>query len=405
MGSPVRLHPVETRRDLKRFIRMPDRIYADDPNWVRPLMMERLALLDRRKNPYFDHAEVAFWLAERDGATVGRISAQVDRLAEERFGERIGHFGLFESVDDPDVAAALFGAAEDWLRAKGCVRVQGPFNLSINSECGMLVEGFETPPAVMMGHARPYYRALLEGQGYVKAKDLLAFELDLRKTPPQHITRFVNESLERGDVEVRQLDKKKYDEELSIILDIFNDAWANNWGFIPMTPAEAAQMAREIKPLLDPRCVEICRYQGEDAAMFVTLPDFNSMIADFNGSLLPFNWLRLLPRLGTISQRVRVPLMGVRQIFQNSRAGAAMAMIMIENVRQRCISLGATWGELSWILEDNTRMQNILVKIGCQVYKTYRIFEKPLQVQATDTAVKDHSREKRPCGPEFAPIS
>ena len=378
MPSPVRLCPVETRRDLKRFIRMPDRIYADDPNWVRPLMMERLALLDRRKNPYFDHAEAAFWLAERDGAPVGRISAQVDRLVEQRFGERIGHFGLFECVDDPDVATGLFETAEAWLRERGCTRVQGPFNLSINSECGLLVDGFETPPAVMMGHARPYYCNMLEGQGYAKATDMYAYELDLHKGPPASIARFVNASLAHGEIKVRQLDKKKYDEELSIILDIFNDAWAHNWGFVPMTSAEAVQMAREIRPLLDPRCVEICHYKGEDAAMFVTLPDFNSLIADFNGSLLPFNWLRLLPRLGRVSDRVRVPLMGVRQPFQNTRAGAAMAMIMIENVRQRCISLGATWGELSWILEGNTNMRKILVKIGCELYKTYRIYEKPL---------------------------
>lgn len=380
----VRIRPVGTRADRRRFVRMPDRLYRDDPAWVAPLTFERLGLIDPKKNPYFEHAEACFWIAERNGQPVGRISAQVDRLLEERAGERIGQFGLFDCVEDDEVAARLFETAEGWLEERGCSRVQGPFSLSTNGECGLLIDGFETPPALMMGHARPYYGELIELQGYAKAKDLYAYELDLLKGPPERITRFVEASKRDSNFRLRNVDMRRYEDELDIIIDIFNDAWANNWGFVPLTEAEARHLATEIRPLIDPCGVRICEYKGEPMAMMVTLFDFNSLVRDLNGRLWPLGWVRLGARLlnlrprGRCPKRVRVPLMGVRQRFQNTRQGAAMALMVIESIRMACVEAGADWAELSWILEDNVGMRNILDQIGATIYKTYRIYDKAM---------------------------
>jgi len=382
--SDVRIRPVASRADRRRFVRMPDRLYKDDPAWVGPLSFERLGLIDTERNPYFEHAEAAFWIAERDGQPVGRISAQVDGLLEKRAGERIGQFGLFDCIEDETVAACLFETAEDWLKARGCTRVQGPFNLSTNGECGLLIDGFETPPALMMSHARPYYGALVEAQGYAKVRDLYAYELDLLKGPPERITRFVEASKRNEALRLRDVDMRRYEEELATIIDIFNDAWSNNWGFVPLTEAEARHLAKEIKPLIDPCGVRICEYQGEPMAMMVTLFEFNSLIRDLNGRLWPVGWAKLAVRLlgfrlrGRCPARVRVPLMGVRRRFQNTRQGAAMALMLIESIRMACVEIGAQWAELSWILEDNDGMRNMLDQIGAHIYKTYRIYDKPM---------------------------
>ena len=380
----VRVRSVATRADRRRFVRMPERVFADDPAWVAPLGIERLSLIDTEHNPYFEHAEACFWIAERDGVPVGRISAQMDGLLEKRAGERIGQFGLFDCIDDDSVAARLFETAEDWLRARACTRAQGPFNLSTNGECGLLIDGFETPPALMMSHARPYYGALVEGCGYAKVRDLYAYELDLLKGPPERITRFVEASSRNPHFRLRPVDMRRYEEELETIIDIFNDAWSENWGFVPLTDAEAQHLAKQIKPLIDPCGVRICEYQGEPMAMMVTLFDFNSLIRDLDGRLWPLGWAKLAARLlslrlrGRCPPRVRVPLMGVRQRFQTTRQGAAMALMVIESIRLACVEAGAVWAELSWILEDNDGMRNILDQIGANIYKTYRIYDKAL---------------------------
>jgi len=380
----VRIRSVETQVDHKRFVRMPARVFADDPAWIAPLDTERLTLIDPTKNPYFEHAEAAFWVAERDGVPVGRIGAQLDRLLEERTGERIGQFGLFDCIEDLTVAQGLFETVESWLKERGCARMQGPFNLSTNGECGLLIDGFKTPPALMMGHAKPYYGNLVEAQGYGKIRDLYAYELDLLKGPPERITRFVEASKRNPDYRLRNVDMRRYEEELKTIIDIFNDSWSTNWGFVPLTDAEARHLAKEIKPLIDPCGVQICEYKGEPMAMMVTLFDLNSLVRDLNGRLWPIGWAKLGARLLGLRlrrrcpPRVRVPLMGVRQRFQNTRQGAAMALMLIESVRLACVELGTEWAELSWILEDNVGMRNILDQIGATIYKTYRIYDKAL---------------------------
>lgn len=375
----ITVREVVSRADLKAFIRLPDALYRDDPHWIRPLMPERLALLDQTKNPYFRHADARYFLAFRNGQAVGRISAQVDRLLEQRTGERIGHFGLFESIEDRDVVAHLFATAEDWLAQKGCVRVEGPFNLSTNGECGLLIEGFDTPPAVMMGHARPWYGAAIDALGYRKARDLYAYQLDLTLGPPPRTARILEMFGKSADFRIRQIDMKRYQDELRIIVDIFNDAWSDNWGFVPLEPDEAQHLARELRPLIAAHRVCICEHKGESVAMFVAIPDVNQAIAKSGGDMLPFGWLKLLTGLyGRYPQRMRTPLMGVRKQLQGSRWGGALALAMIETVRPAVVERGANWAELSWILEDNIAMRNILVEIGCEIYKTYRIYSKSL---------------------------
>ncbi|GGO16551.1 hypothetical protein GCM10007972_25770 [Iodidimonas muriae] len=375
----IEVREVQTKKDLKRFVRVSDHIFSSDPHWVRPLMAERLALLDREKNPYFRHAHAAYWIACHKGRPVGRISAQIDRFVYETTGRQLGHFGLFETIDDANVAQALLNRAEEWLRENGCTHVQGPYNLSSNGECGLLVDGFDTPPALMMGHARPYFQDHLIAKGYEKAKDLLAYELDLKKPLPPRLERFVNMVDRNDDYHLREIDMSRYDEELRTIIDIFNDAWSENWGFVPLTTEEAAYLAKEIKPIVSPHRVRICEVKGKPMGMFVTLPDINASIRSINGNLLPFGWLRLIRQLFlSYPKRMRTPLMGVRKEFQKSRYSAAMSMMMIEHTRREVVRRGADWSELSWILEDNFGMRKILEEIGCTVYKTYRIYEKAL---------------------------
>lgn len=382
--SDIKIKPVRTKAEIKAFIRMPDRLYANDPNWVRPLMAERLALLDRTKNPFFQHAEACYWMAYRGEKPVGRISAQIDHSHEKSVGERVGHFGMFECVNDETVARSLFDKAEHWLKEKGCSCIRGPFNLSTNGECGLLVDGFQTPPVLMMGHGLPYYPEILKNMGYRKAKDLLAYELDLLRPLPPRIARFVSSAERSGNYVLRNIDMNNYDQELRTIIDIFNDAWSENWGFVPLTEDEAKHLAKEIRPIVSPHRVRICDFKGEPVAMFVTLPDVNAAIKEVNGKLLPFGWWTMIRRLFlSYPRRMRTPLMGVRKSLQKTRHSAAISLLMIEKTRQEVVQRGANWAELSWILEDNHGMRNILSEIGCEIYKTYRIYEKePVSAQS-----------------------
>ena len=376
----VRIVPATTRSDRDRFIRVPFALYADDPNWVPPLIVERRAHLDPAANPFFRHAEAALFLAERGGRTVGRISAQADSLALRQYGAPIGHFGFLEAEDDPAVFAALLGAAEDWLRERGMRRVRGPLSFSINDEVGLLIDGFDTPPSMMMGHARPYYAARLAALGYAKAKDLYAYEFRLDRDPLPRAARRQVERL-RADprVTLRPLRRRAFAAEIRAVLDVFNDAWSGNWGFVPLTEAEIDRLARDMKPLLRDDHVCIAEVDGEPAAFGVALPNLNEAIADLGGALLPFGWARLLWRLKAGRMRTaRLPLMGVRRRYQNSPFGAALAFAVIERLHAAFARRGFERGELSWILEDNRPMRHILRAIGAVPYKTYRVFEKDL---------------------------
>lgn len=379
MTAEIRIIAVETRADLKRFVRMPTMLYADDSNWVQPLEIERLELLSEKKNPFFEHAEAQYWIAVQGDKDVGRISAQIDRLVLENIDQHLGQFGMFESIDNQGVAIALFQAAEAWLRDKGIQRLRGPYNLSVNEECGLLVNGFDMPPMIMMGHARPYYETLIHGVGCKQIKELYAYCLDVRLEFPEKVRRVVKIAERNNRVRIRHLDKKNFDRDLESIFSIFNEAWADNWGFVPFTKAEARHAAKQMKPILKSHLVQLCEIEGEIAAFMITIPDMNDWIKDLNGKLLPFGWAKLLWRVMRFRpKRMRVPLMGVRKKYQNGPMAGAMAYIMIEHIRAAGVARGAEFGEISWILEDNLAMMSIAKQIDSQRYKTYRIYEKEL---------------------------
>jgi hypothetical protein len=376
-NSAIRITAVETRADLDTFIALPRRLYHADPNFVMPLRMERRQHLQARTNPWFAHADARFWLAWRGGRPVGRISAQRDHMALERHGA--GHFGMLEAEDDPAIFAALLTTAEGFLAGHGLRLVRGPFNLSINDECGLLVDGFGTPPSFMMGHAPPYYGPQLEAAGYAKAKDMLAYRCILTPDLPPKGQRLLERIGEGHRVVVRDLRGRRRDQELRIVLDIFNDAWATNWGFVPFTEAELAHVVRSLSQLIQDDLVAIAEVDGEPVAMMVALPNLNEIIADLDGSLLPLGWAKLLWRLrmGRFSS-VRVPLMGVRRRHQGSRLGATLMVLMFEALNRAGWQRSIREAELSWVLEDNRPMRHVAESFGAEPYKTYRIYEKPL---------------------------
>jgi hypothetical protein len=372
----LQVNPVNSPHEQRRFIRLPWSIYQDDPAWVPPLLLERKEFLSP-KNPYFEHARYQSWIAYRDGTPVGRISAQIDQLHLDRYPDKEGFFGMIEAEDNPETFAALFQAAEAWLRDHGMRSVLVPYNLSINQEPGLLVDGFETPPFMMMGHARPYYGARIEKIGYQKIKDLYAYIIVSDFEASAAMQRIVKRAERR--VKIRSLSKSNFSDDLKIIEDIFNDAWSDNWGFLPFTEAEFNQLAKEFKLVLDFELVKIAEVDGVPAAFMVVVPNINEAIRDLNGRLLPIGWLKLLWRLKVrFPQTVRLPFLGVRKEYHDSLLGAALPFLMIQAAWAYAVKRGVKKAELSWILEDNKGISDIIESLGGTVHKTYRIYAKDL---------------------------
>ncbi len=379
-SAPLRIVPVAGKADLDQFIRIPDIILGSDPAWISPLLIERRMHLSARSNPYFQHARWQAWIAWRGEQPVGRISAQVDALHLERHGDATGFFGMLDAEDREETFAALIGTAEQWLRDQGMRRMRGPFNLSINEEMGLLVDGFDTPPVFMMGHARPYYGGCIEQCGYRKAKDALAYMIAPNFEAPAIMRRLVAASAHR--VRVRPLDLKRFDDEISLLRDIFNDAWAENWSFVPFTAAEFHDLGQNLRFLVAPELIQIAEVDGEAAAFIVALPNVNEAIRGLGGRLFPTGWLKLLWRLKVrFPSTARVPLMGVRRKFQRTRLGPGLAFLVIDAVRAQLHRRGAKQIELSWILEDNAGMRNIIESIGGHAYKRYRVYERQLDAR------------------------
>ena len=373
----VEIRQVTDSRDLKAFIEVPWAIYDDDPNWVPPLKFERKEAFSE-KNPFFEHARWQAWLAYRDGVPVGRISAQIDSLYLELHDAHTGFFGMIEAPEDPEVFAALFGAAGGWLKEQGMQTALGPFNLGINQEIGCLVEGFNSPPYVMMGHARPYYGALIEGQGYEKVQDVLSYELKKEMFAlPDIVQRMVQR--QAGKMKLRQVDRKNKAAELETLRSIFNDAWSANWGFVPFTENEFNAVGKELFMIMPPDFSWIVEVDGEPAAFIVLIPNLNEVIADLDGRLLPFGWAKLLWRLKVRSPKTaRVALMGVRQKYQNTRLGPALAFRTIQALYEPTMKRNMEMMEMSWILEQNKGIRNIIEKVGGVVSKRYRLYRKSL---------------------------
>lgn len=373
----VDVRPVETSDDMREFIRVPNKIFARDPHWIKPLEFERRQHLSPDKNPYFEHAEVALFTAWRGGECVGRISAQVCALHQARYKAAVGQFGFLDAIDNREVFKALLETAAAWVKARGMTSLRGPYSFSINEESGLLVDGFDTPPSVMMGHAKPYYRDHVSGCGFEKAMDMIAYDYDARSELPRSLSAMADKAKRSGALKIRTLDKRQLERELKIIIDIFNDAWSDNWDFVPMTEAEIAHLGQNLKLLVTEGFVAIAEYEGAPAAMAVTLPNLNEAIADLDGGLLPFGWAKLLWRLKLRAPAsVRMPLMGVLKQYQSGPVGAALAISVIDAIRSYHASRGTVRAELSWILETNVATCKIIEAMGGQAYKTYRIYER-----------------------------
>lgn len=377
MSGGVEVVPVRNKAELDRFIRLPMRLGTGDPNYIAPLLFERGESLTAKGNPFFEHADVQFWLAIRGGRDVGRISAQIDHLNPQT-PEGIGHFGMIAAEDDPEVFGALFAEAEAWLKARGRTVALGPVNLSTNEEVGLLVEGADTPPMFMMSHDAPHTAARIEGAGYAKAKDIYAYVCSLANDLPPAIQRRVRKAPAEG-VTLRMLDMKRFDAEVRTLTGILNDAWSGNWGFTPTTEAETKALASTLKLVLDPRLTWFADIDGEPAGFMVLLPNINEAIRDLNGKLFPFGWAKLLWRLKISGVKTgRVPLMGVKRKFAGSLRGQLLPFQLIDAVSQQARKLGYQRFELSWVLEDNLPMRRICDVGGATVYKTYRLYQKAL---------------------------
>ncbi len=379
-GSGIEVRLVDSGPDRDAFINVPFDIYNSADHWVPPLKFERREHFSTTKNPYYDHAEVALWLALRDGKPVGRVSTQICELHLERYNDETGHFGFLECIDDDAVFDALLETANDWFAKHGVTRIVGPLSFSINDESGLLIDGFDSPPSMLMNYAKPYYKTQLERNGFTKVRDLFAYEYTNDLQLPASVLKMVQRATASGELEIRPFDMSNFERDLEIVIDIFNDAWSDNWGFVPMTYREVKALGNNLKLLLKGDYGAIGYYQGKPAAMAITLPNVNEAIDDLNGNMLPIGWLKLLWRLKLKTPNsIRLPLMGVRKHLQSGVIGSALAVGVIDKVRDYHRSRGVTRGELSWILEDNVPVRRLIELMGAHQSKTYRIFERPVQ--------------------------
>lgn len=380
----IEITPVASKRERREFVDLAYRLNASEPNWVPPLKMEAIELVTPGKNPFFAHADVELMLARENGRIVGRISAHIDHLAlaqppEQGMGPGTGNWGLLEAEDE-EVAHLLIARAEEWLRAKGMTRVLAPLSLSIWEEPGQLVRGHENPPTIMMGHQPERYVGWIESAGYSRAKSLYTYDLPILEGFPPLIQRIIAAGQKNDRIRIRNVDKSRFDEEARLILGILNDAWSDNWGFVPFTEAEIAYAGKKFKPVVFEDLIMIAEYDGEPVAFMMTLPNLNEAIAPLKGSLFPFGWAKLLLWLRRPTVRtMRVPLMGVKKRLQSSRMASQLAFMMIEQIRLNAITrYGAQRGEIGWILEDNQGMIAIADAIDSHVNREYVIYDKVL---------------------------
>jgi hypothetical protein len=360
------------------FLDVVDTIYKSDPKYVRSLDMELKDRLNPKKNPFFEHGEGAIFCAYRNGWVVGRCTASIDRDHLDRYGDGVGFFGFLDTVDDEEVARALLARAESWLRGKGMKRARGPLSLNINEETGCLVAGFDTPPYIMMPHHRPYQSTLIEKAGYVKAKDFYAWRYSVGELNTR-VKRAHAEIKALPEISFRRASMKNLAKDVELLVDVFNDAWSDNWGFVPFTRNEVKKMAADFKLLLMPEITCICSIDGEPAGVALAIPNLNELVRDFDGKLLPFGLPKLLWRLKVRGPRsARLILLGIRKKFRNSRKYAPLSAFMYAEMNDGAKSLGIKEGELGWTLEDNGRVNAGITMMGAKNYKTYRVYEKPL---------------------------
>jgi hypothetical protein len=383
-NAQVTIRPISSKADKVRFVDYPFALYANDPNWVPPLKSEDMGLITPGRNPWFEHGTLQLFLAERAGQVVGRISAHIDHLAlaepaEKGFGPGTGHWGLFEAEDEA-IGTQLIATAEAWLKDQGMTRVVGPLSISVWDMPGLLVKGHDHPPTIMMGHNRAEYQAWVEALGYSFVKSLRTWDLDITKPFPPLINKIIEMGERNPRIKIRNVSKSKFDQEAALIMGILNNAWSDNWGFVPFTDAEIAYAGKKLKDLVYEDLIMIAEVEGEPVAFMMVLPDANEKLREFGGSLLPFNWAKMLWWLRAPKVRtMRVPLMGVLKKLQSSRLASQLAFMMIEFIRRNALArYGATRGEIGWILDDNQGMNAIAEAIESHINKDYWLYEKAL---------------------------
>jgi GNAT superfamily N-acetyltransferase len=364
---------VQSDKDLRRFTRFPWHVYRGHPHWVPPLLLDVETRLSRTKHPFFQHAEAAYFLALRGDAVVGRIAASVDRNHNEFWNEKQGAFGWFECLDDADAARALVQAAHQWVRVRGMKVFRGPLSFSTNDECGLLIEGFDRPPSILMPYNPPYYAALLEACGLTKAKDLWAWEVDPHRPPDERMRRAMEIVVKRKGITLRSLDMTHFAQEVERVKSVYNAAWERNWGFVPMTDAEMDYMAEDLKLGVDPAMILFAEHEGRVVGSMITLPDLNQATRHANGRLLPFGLLKILWHKRRVKS-LRVLTLGVLEGYRQRGIEMALIQMAFENAQRR----GYDVAEISWTLEDNVRINRPVEAIDAVRTKTYRLYEMPV---------------------------
>lgn len=384
MAGEIVIRPVSGKAGRAEFVDLGRSFAQAEPHSVPQLRSEQLELIDPDRNPFFGHARVALFIAYRGETAVGRISAHIDELAlelprEQGMGPGTGLFGYFDAADE-QVAHALLAQAEAWNRAQGMDRLLGPISLSIWEEPGLLVKGQDHPPTMLMGHHPAHYREWIETAGYSPAKSLLTYELDITQEFPPLIRRIIQSGERNARITVRPVDKTNWDADLAIVLAILNDAWSDNWGFVPFTDREIAYAAKKMKPIVHEELNMIAEVDGEPVAFMLTFPDMNAVLKRIGGRLLPFGWLKMLRWLKKpTGADMRVPLMGVRRELQNSRMASQLAFMMIERIRRNATeNFESVRGEIGWILDDNKGMLAIADAIDSRINREYVVFEKAI---------------------------
>jgi len=378
MGIEIRTH--EPGRDTEDFIAAGKVVFAGDPTWVPPLHMMIGDRLNPKKEPFYEHAEVTLFTAWKDGQLAGRMSATVDQSWLATLKDQTGHFGFFDTIDDVEVAKALFAKAETWLRGKGMKRVNGPMSLSANHDLGLLVDGFEHPPVIDMGHSRKYQGALAEACGLVKEKDVYSWRYDTKDGFNARTQKAWEQIQGMKEVRLRTVNLKKLRSELDLIMEIYNETWAGKWGYVPISGPELDKMAADLSLVLDPDMAFIAEVDGQAAGMCICVPNLNEVIQDLDGKLFPFGWAKLLYR--TKVKRpgsARLILLGVREaVRKNVKRYGYLSAAMYVEVAKRGMAKGYTWAELSWTREDDAPINLGIRSMGARIYKTYRVYEKPI---------------------------
>lgn len=373
-ADPVRVVPVTTSAQRNDWLMLPHTIYRDDPAWVAPIHFIEKQRITPKTNPFFGFADVQLFVAYRGAKPVGRITAQVNRRYLESHPNSTGHFGFFDCLDDQEAADALVATAAEWLKARGMQRMEGPFNFSINQECGLLIAGFDSPPAIMMTHATSWMPGLLEKAGMTKVMDTHAYRFEPAKMPDR-LLRLAAMAKKSPEVTVRPIDTKNFRQEVLTLIDIFNDAWHDNWGFVPFSDAEIDAMIGEMKLFFRSKYGRMAMYHDKPVGVIIALPNINEVAASFNGRLLPFNWAKLIWWLWRENGRTaRIPLMGLRREVQGTPLASSMLALMTSDFLQEEREHPMDWVEFSWVLDVNRPMKALAELAAGKPAKTYRIY-------------------------------